>query len=107
MHQYLFEHGEVAAHAGEPWRREIMRLTKVITGKEIWAGASKSMRQNGSFVRRNVPRDDGTPSLPQRVIARWSHDGIGIDLEELRFDGLRMKARAVAKLQCNSARKTM
>ena len=29
---------------GEPWRREIMRLTKIITGNTIWAGPSKTVR---------------------------------------------------------------
>src|SRR5262245_21855516 len=50
LHQYLFERGENAKHAGEPWRREIMRLTKVITGREIWAGRSKTVRDNGTVI---------------------------------------------------------
>ena len=33
LHQYLFKRGEDTAHLGEPWRREIMRLTKLISGK--------------------------------------------------------------------------
>jgi hypothetical protein len=55
VHQFLFERGEDPHHAGKPWRREIMRLTKLITGKDIWAGSSKTMRINGSVVRRNAP----------------------------------------------------
>jgi hypothetical protein len=39
VHQCLFEAGEDAAHASDGWRREIMRLNKLMTGKTIWAGA--------------------------------------------------------------------
>lgn len=85
VHQLLFERGEDAAHAGEPWRREIMRLTPLITGKTIWAGQSKTVRSNGSVIRMNVPHPKtGEPSLPQKIIARWPHDGLGIDLGHLR-----------------------
>jgi hypothetical protein len=51
VHQFLFERGEYASHDGAPWRREIMRLTKRITGKEIWAGP---VRQNGKAIRINA-----------------------------------------------------
>src|SRR5262245_2196928 len=89
VHQHLFERGENAAHASEGWRREIMRLNKLITGKEIWAGRSTTKRIEGSdgklskVVRINKPRDDGRASLTQAVIARWPHDGMGIDLGQL------------------------
>jgi len=81
LHQYLFERGEDTAHLGEPWRREIMRLTKLISGKTIWAGPSRVVRQNGKAVRINAPHPETKePSLPQAVIARWPHDGLNIDL---------------------------
>ena len=81
LHQYLFERGEDPAHMGEPWRREIMRLTKLITGKTIWAGPSKTVRQNGKTTRMNAPRPETKePSLPQAIIARWPHDKLGINL---------------------------
>jgi hypothetical protein len=84
VHQCLFERGEDPHHAGEPWRREIMRLTKLITGREIWAGPSKTMRVNGSVIRMNAPRPEtGEQSLPQKIIARWPHDGFGIDFGRL------------------------
>ncbi len=35
IHQFLFERGEYPSHDGAPWRREIMRLTKLINGKEV------------------------------------------------------------------------
>jgi hypothetical protein len=38
VHQFLNETGDNIRHAGAPWCREIMRLTKQITGKEVWAG---------------------------------------------------------------------
>jgi hypothetical protein len=85
IHQFLFERGEKAAHADEPWRREIMRLTKQITGKDIWAGASKSVRQGKHVTKINAPHSEtGALSLPQKVIARWPHDGnLGIDFGHL------------------------
>src|SRR5262245_22848731 len=88
LHQFLFECGENPKHAGEPWRREIMRLTKQITGKDIWAGPSKPARVNGSELRRNAAHPvTGEPSLPQKAIARWPHDGLGIDLGRLGRSG--------------------
>ena len=84
VHQLLFERGENAKHLGDGWRREIMRLTKMITGKTIWAGPSKIVRNNGSVIRINVPHPEtGELSLPQKVIARWPHDGVGIDFGHL------------------------
>jgi hypothetical protein len=81
LHQYLFERGEDPAHAGEPWRREIMRLTKLITGKTIWAGPSKTVRQNGKAIRINAPHPETKEvSLPQAIIARWPHNALGINL---------------------------
>jgi hypothetical protein len=79
VHQFLFERGEKASHDSGPWRREIMRLTKVITGKEVWAGPSKTARKDGKVVRLNAPHPEtGAESLPQKIIARWPHDGLGI-----------------------------
>jgi hypothetical protein len=48
IHQYLFERGEDAGHDSDGWRREIMRLTKAISGKAIWAGRSS---RSGSKAR--------------------------------------------------------
>jgi hypothetical protein len=85
LHQFLFERGEDSTHAGAPWRREIMRMTKLITGKTIWAGPSKTVRQNGKVVRINASHPETKESsLPQIVIARWPHDRLGIDLGKLR-----------------------
>jgi hypothetical protein len=79
VHQFLFERGENPKHAGASWRREIMRLTKSISGREIWAGPSKTMRVNGLVVRMNAPHPEtGESSLPQKIIARWLHDELGI-----------------------------
>ena len=80
VHQFLFERGEDAAHLSSGWRREIMRLTKQITGKDIWAGQSKTVRRDGKIVRINASHHEtGEQSLPQKIIARWPHDGLGID----------------------------
>jgi hypothetical protein len=81
VHQFLFERGEYPRHDGGPWRREIMRLTKLITGKDVWAGPSKTARIDGKVVRMNAPHPEtGAASLPQKIIARWPHDGLGISL---------------------------
>lgn len=80
IHQFLFERGE------------IMRLTKLITGKEIWAGRSKTVRKKDGddhksyVVRINEPHPDGRQSLPQKQIARWPHDGVNIYLGKLGGD---------------------
>lgn len=84
LHQFLFERGEDPAHMGGPWRREIMRLTKNITGNLVWAGPSKTVRREGAVVRINAPHPEtGEPSLPQKIIARWPHDHFGIDFGHL------------------------
>ena len=73
VHQYLNERGERAGHDSEGWRREIMRLHELVTGKKIWAGASITKRQDGRVVRINAPSPTGKASLTQRQIARWPH----------------------------------
>jgi hypothetical protein len=84
VHQLLFERGEDAAHLSKGWRCEIMRLNKLITGREIWAGRSMTVRRDKRVVRINASHPETKePSLPQAVIARWPHDGVGIDLGHL------------------------
>jgi hypothetical protein len=57
----------------------------LIARKDIWAGASKTMRRDGRIVRGNASNPEtGTLSLPQKVIARWPHDDIGINLGRFR-----------------------
>jgi hypothetical protein len=85
VHQSLHESGENICHAGEPWCREIMRLHKQITGKEIWAGKYTVLKKklpDGSrvSVRGNRPHPvTGQPSIPQKAIASWPY-GAGIGL---------------------------
>jgi len=89
IHQLLFGRGEPAGHDSEGWRREIMRLNKLITGKEIWAGRSMTKRVAGvdgklsKVIRLNAPHEDGRASLRQAEIARWPHEGRGIELGRL------------------------
>jgi len=82
IHQFLFERGEHAGHDGAPWRREIRRLNLILTGIEIWAGASKLTRINKKVVRINAPNANGQLSLRQGEIARWPHS-MGIRLGQL------------------------
>lgn len=89
VHQLLFQRGEPAGHDSKEWRREIMRLNKLITGKEIWAGRSMTKRLTGAdgklskVARINAPHEDGRASLGQADIARWPHKGSGINLGHL------------------------
>jgi hypothetical protein len=77
VHQALHEAGEDIRHKGEPWCREIMRLHRLITGEEIWAGASVVRKvRDADGVRRskryNQPHPEtGAPGLGQRDIAGW------------------------------------
>jgi hypothetical protein len=63
-----------------------MRLNKLITGEAIWAGRSMTKRVAGAdgklskVIRLNAPHEDGRASLGQAEIARWPHEGSGIDL---------------------------
>jgi hypothetical protein len=83
VHQHLFERGESAEHGGEGWRREIMRLNLLLTGKAIWAGRSQTVRRDGEVIRINLPHPaTGQSSLTQKQIARWPHDR-GVDLGAL------------------------
>jgi hypothetical protein len=68
-HQFLFERGEDASHSSEGWRREIMRLHKAITGNEIWAGRSKTVRLKGEVVEINGE----TVRLKGKVVRVNSH----------------------------------
>jgi len=54
--------GEPAGHDSDGWRREIMRLNKLITGNEIWTGRFMTKRVTGAdgevtkVIRLNVSR---------------------------------------------------
>ena len=72
VHQFLFERNEDPSHKGEPWCREIMRLTKMITGRQIWAGRHKTLWVDGRAVKGNTPHPvTGETSIPQNKIACW------------------------------------
>jgi hypothetical protein len=87
-HQGLFERGISHKHKDQSWCDEIMRLHRLLTGQEIWAGAytvAKKRTADGgrSSVRCNRPHPQtGAPSLAQGDIARWPHS-VGIDLGRL------------------------
>jgi hypothetical protein len=87
IHQFLSERGEDAAHDSAGWRREIMRLHHVMTGRTIWAGRSTTARSkiDRRVVERiNVPNPvTGEPSLGQMQIARWPHDQPAISVGTL------------------------
>lgn len=105
IHQCLFERGEYPSHDGEPWRKEIMRLHRVLTKKDIWAGRSKTARRKrkegremiSEVVRINEPHPEtGAKSLSQFDISRWPHS-CDICLGELGSNiELRVTKRSVA-----------
>ena len=79
IHQYLGQRGENPKHAGEPWRREIMRLHREITGASIWAGKPTVAKVKEAAGRKSVRRmqphpETGEASLTQKQIACWPHD---------------------------------
>jgi len=61
-------------HDSPGWRREIMRLHLMITGKPIWAGEYRSARQGKKVIHRNIDGPAGEKSLAQKAIARWPHE---------------------------------
>jgi hypothetical protein len=87
LHQFLHEKGDDTKHDGEPWRGEIMRLTREITGREVWAGKSTVRKQRGKdgrrSVRGNLPHPvTGVPSLTHCQIVHWPKS-VGIKLGTL------------------------
>ena len=95
VHQALFEAGLVPGHDGEPWRNEIMRISRDHFGVEFWAGAytvAKIRREPGRriSIRVNKSGPAGEASLPQSDIAHWPRS-VGITAPvytELRRDRL-------------------
>jgi hypothetical protein len=87
-HQGLSEAGLCPEHKGQPWRDEVMRLHRLLTGQDIWAGAPTVVKEkDGDGARRSVRLNrpqpvTGQPSLSQADIARWP-GSVGIDLGAL------------------------
>jgi hypothetical protein len=79
IHQNLAQLGDNQKHAGEPWCREVMRLSNMF-GREIWAGKYTVQRVKGKCARVNqaAPADSQALSLNQRQIARFPHS-IGLE----------------------------
>jgi hypothetical protein len=74
VHQYLQQLRRNAAHAGQPWCDEIMRISRLF-GLDVWAGAYTVARVNGKLMRVNrAPASpNGAQVLQQKEIARWPH----------------------------------
>jgi hypothetical protein len=87
-HQGLSEAGLRPDHQGQGWRDEVMRLHRLLTGQEVWAGAyvvAKEKVAGGGRQSVRLNRPDpatGRPSLTQGEIARWPRS-LGIDLGAL------------------------
>jgi hypothetical protein len=70
IHQNLSQSGKDVRHAGEPWCREIMRISMHFDRK-IWAG--KYTVRNGQRVNTAPPLATNARILNQREIASWPH----------------------------------
>ena len=73
IHQYLHESGQSASHNAWPWCNEIMRLTKLIWGREIYASPSQPRKVNGKSQRIQKQGPNGEASIPRKHIASWPH----------------------------------
>jgi hypothetical protein len=87
IHQHLHEQGLYFKHDGAPWRQEIMRLHRQITGKNIWAGkytvGKKKVGDGFMSVRMNRPDpESGQASISQKKISCWPYS-LGINLGAL------------------------
>jgi hypothetical protein len=89
IHQSLHQHGLYPKHAGKPWRDEIMRLHRQITGKELFAPPQRIIKvklADGTRESKRVMDDRNAPQgvrlLEQDEIARWPHS-CGVDLGSL------------------------
>lgn len=73
IHQYLFETDQDVKHNALPFCNQIMRLSKDIWDKTIWASPSVPRKVNGISKRIQKPSSDGSPSIPLADIASWPH----------------------------------
>lgn len=78
IHQHLFESGQHTGHRGQPWCDEIMRLSKDIWNRDIWASPSRPTKEKNDegdwvSVRKAKKSPDGKESLSGEDIARWPH----------------------------------
>ena len=81
VHQFLEQSGKAVGHDGESWCAEIMRISRVFFGKNIWAGKYTVGKRNGRSVRMNKPNPDKASkavALNQDQISRWPHS-IGLE----------------------------
>lgn len=81
IHAWLDQQGLDPHHDGTPWCKEIMRLHRAITGKEIFAGRSKVTKVKTADGTRKSVRVQEKGSLGQAEIARWPRS-CGIKLGE-------------------------
>lgn len=73
IHQYLSESDLNPNHNALPWCNQIMRLSKDIWDKTIWASPSVPRKVNGISKRIQKPSSEGSPSIPLADIASWPH----------------------------------
>jgi len=99
VHAWLHQRGENPKHAGAPWCREIMRISRLL-GHTIHAGAYAVQRQGKRVVRVNRAGPHGEPSLPQREIATWPDKVIPPPLRAARAT---REAKQDAKIEARRA----
>ena len=77
LHAWLKQCGVDGAHAGQPWRDEIVRMS-AIEGRTIVAMPTQIRKDENRKSYRHTPEG----SLAQAEIARWPHS-IGLDMGKL------------------------
>ena len=116
VHQYLFQTNQNPRHNAIPWCREIMRLSVLFWGKEIWAAPStvgkvvvghKDGKQVRQSARRQPASPTGIPSASMEDIKRWP-DSFGLHVPYnaiLRGTFKVHKLKTVAKKKTSQAKR--
>lgn len=82
-HAWLVQTGQNSKHDGQPWRDEIMRLSKIL-GSSVLAGKTHVRKVKQPDRTRKSVRAVDEGSLSQAEIASWPHS-VGIKFRAL-FD---------------------
>lgn len=83
LHQFLSQERRITKHNSKDWCGEVMRITKLIWGVDVWAapvtigkevvGRDEDGKQVRRSVRRQAAAPDGKPSPSMELIKRWPH----------------------------------
>jgi len=89
VHQRLHERRECTKHNAWPWCREIVRLTRELWGRDIWASPAVPRRVAGHSTRVQVAGPGGLQSISRQAIATWPQSiGLCVPIDELLAGGV-------------------